>query len=144
MDDESIPKNAPTVDSNYEKCSKWLETYGQACYSSSIFVKRPLLAVTSTNIELTSLPSILSINLYKITKTQSTRTAKHWWSWKLAKFSPRYSLPGLRKSSRNRTIPDYYYKSTKNADTLWLYGLNAGMLNFNSLIIIIPISWNTN
>ena len=63
---ETIPENVLTIESNHENCSEWLEKYGQACYTSSIFGKGPLLAITDTNIELTTLPSILSLKIYKI------------------------------------------------------------------------------
>ena len=114
---ETIPKNAPTLDSNHENCSKWLETYGQACFSSSIFGKGPLLAITDTNIGITSLPNILSINLYKsslkreLLKQQNIGDPENWPNFLL------YSIPGLRKSSRNRTKPDYY-RATQNTATL--------------------------
>ena len=105
---ETIPHNAPIVGSNHENCSNWLEKYGQACYTSSIFGKGPLLAITDTNTELTTLPSILSLNIYEklvkleLLKQQNIGDPENWPNFLL------YAIPGLRKSCRNRTQPDYY------------------------------------
>ena len=62
---ETVPDNAPTIGSDHDNCSAWLQKYGQNCYTSSIFGKGPLLTITATNIKLTTLPSILSLTMYK-------------------------------------------------------------------------------
>ena len=56
---KTVPDNAPTIGLNHDNCSAWLHKYGQACYTSSIFGKGPLLTITVNNIELTTRPSIL-------------------------------------------------------------------------------------
>ena len=105
---DTIPENVPTIDSNHENCSKWLEKYGQSCYASSIFGKGPLLAITDTNINLITPQTILSLNLYKnslkreLLKQQNIGDPENWPNFLL------YSIPGLRKSCRNRIAPDYY------------------------------------
>ena len=56
---KTVPDNAPTIGSDHDNCSAWLQKYGQACYTSSIFGKVPLLTITTTNIKFTTLLSIL-------------------------------------------------------------------------------------
>ena len=49
---ETVPDNAPTIGSDHDNCSAWLQKYGQTWYTSSIFGKGPLLTITATNIKL--------------------------------------------------------------------------------------------
>ena len=59
--------NIPTVNSSHETSSDWLLTYnGSNVFRQSVFFKGPvLLAITETNLNITCLPSLFSINIYK-------------------------------------------------------------------------------
>ena len=98
-----FPSNIPTYGSNHETCTEWLETYGSLFFRSSIFYKGPLLAVTDTNTNITSLPSLFSINIYKssakhvILEQQSSIPSNVDESWPDFLL---YNIPGLRRSSR--------------------------------------------
>ena len=97
-----FPSNMPTYGSSHETCTDWLNDYGSRVYRSSIFYKGPLLAVTDTNTNITSLPSLFSMNIYKsntkrvlIEQQSSSENLDESWPVFLLN-----NIPGLRKSCR--------------------------------------------
>ena len=97
-----FPSNMPTYGSNHETCTDWLRDYGSRVYRSSIFYKGPLLAVTDTNTNITSLPSLFSMNIYK-SNTKRVLIEQQSSSGNLDESWPVFllnNIPGLRKSCR--------------------------------------------
>ena len=100
-----FPNNVPTFDSNQDNSSDWLSTYGNSVFRQSIFFKGPLLAITETNVNITCLPSLFSINIYKsnakriLLEQQSTRN-DYDNSWPTFLLN---NILGLRKSQRLKT-----------------------------------------
>ena len=96
-----FPSNIPTYDSDHVSSADWLEEYGCRIFRSSIFFKGPLLAITETNANITSLPSLFSINIYKsnckriILEQQSTGGEDGAWPVFLLN-----NIRGLRASNR--------------------------------------------
>ena len=98
-----FPDNMPNHTSNHDYSSEWLHTYSKRGFRSSIFFKGPLLTLTNTNKQITSLPSLFSLSIYKknakrvlldeqrIDGLEGTGT----WSPFLLN-----NIPGLRKSAR--------------------------------------------
>ncbi len=97
---DTIPDNAPTVGSNHENCSLWLDTYGSTSYRPTLFYKGPLLAITEQNTKITTLTSLLSLNVYKkavkalLIDLQTGSDDIDWPTFLL------YNIPGLRRSNR--------------------------------------------
>ena len=97
---ETIPNNAPIVGSDHDSCNSWFESYGRTPYCSSIFYKAPLLAISQENVNMTTLPSLFSLNIYKksvkqgLINLQSNGDNTEWPSFLL------YNIPGLRRSAR--------------------------------------------
>ena len=97
-----FPNNIPTFNSNLDNSSEWLSTYGNSVFRQSIFFKGPLLAITETNVNITCLPSLFSINIYKsnakriLLEQQSTSNDDDN-SWPTFLLN---NIPGLRKSLR--------------------------------------------
>ena len=97
-----FPDNMPTHGSNHENSSEWLDTYNNRCFKASIFFKGPLLALSDTNKNITSLPSLFSINIYKsnakrVLLEQQTTLPNSEDSWPAFLL---HNIPGLRKSNR--------------------------------------------
>ena len=98
-----FPNNMPTYDSTHETCAEWLQDYSGRAYRTSIFYKGPLLAITETNKNITSLPSLFSINIYKsntkrvLLEQQSSTPLSEDDSWPIFLLN---DIPGLRKSHR--------------------------------------------
>ena len=98
-----FPNNMPTYDSTHETCAEWLQDYSGRAYRTSIFYKGPLLAITETNKNITSLPSLFSINIYKsntkrvLLEQQSSTPLSEDESWPIFLLN---DIPGLRKSHR--------------------------------------------
>ena len=96
-----FPGNIPTSGSNHESCTEWLDTYGSCPYRVSIFYKGPMLAITDANTNITTLPSLFSLNIYKasakrtLLEQQSSESEHGTWPVFLLN-----NIPGLRKSSR--------------------------------------------
>ena len=96
-----FPCNIPTYGSDHVSSAEWLETYGCHIFRSSIFFKGPLLAITETNANITSLPSLFSINIYKsnakriLLEQQSTGGVDEAWPVFLLN-----NITGLRTSNR--------------------------------------------
>ena len=105
---ETIPENAPTLNSAHDNSTAWLEKYGQGYFNSSIFSKGPLLAITSNNIGITTPSSISYFKIYKtavkkmLLELHNEGESDIWPNFLL------YSIPGLRKSTRQRKTPDFY------------------------------------
>ncbi len=98
---KTIPSEIPIAESTHENCQEWLETYGNVYYRKSIFFKGPLLAISSSNISITTLSSLFSMNIYKneakrfLIEQQSQGAPDEWPPFLLN------SIPGLRRSTRN-------------------------------------------
>ncbi len=98
---ETISAIAPTVRSDHVNSSSWFELYGLTSYKSTIFHKGPLLPTTEHNINITTLPSLFSLNVYKkavkalLIDLQSQSDGDEWPNFLL------YTIPGLRRSHRN-------------------------------------------
>ena len=98
-----FPNNIPTVNSSHETSSDWLLTYGSNVFRQSVFFKGPLLAITETNLNITCLPSLFSINIYKsnakrvLLEHQSRGNNEESWQTFLLN-----NIPGLRKSQRSQ------------------------------------------
>ncbi len=96
-----FPGNMPTSDSNHENCIDWLNTYNNSSYRGSLFYKGPMLAITDTNKNITSLASLFSLNIYKsnakriLLEQQSSEIEQGSWPVFLLN-----NVPGLRKSNR--------------------------------------------
>ena len=96
-----FPSNLPTVESTHESCNDWLKSYNNQYYRASVFYKGPMLAITESNMEITSLPSLFSMNIYKsnakriLLEQQSIKNDDESWPIFLL-----YDIPGLRRSTR--------------------------------------------
>ena len=105
---ETIPENKPSLNSNYENSITWLNKYSQGHFNSSVFSKGPLLAITSKNTGIITPSNIYSIEMYKkaaktmLLESQNEGESDNWPNFLLN------SIPGLRKSSRLRTTPEFY------------------------------------
>ena len=101
---DTFPADIPTVDSDFTTASTWREYY---IYSStsrhfkmSVFYKGPLLAIYAANANVTTLPSLFSINIYKanakrmLLDQQNNNNTDEWPPFLL------HNTPGLRRSQR--------------------------------------------
>ena len=77
---DTFPADIPTVDSDFTTASTWREYY---IYSStsrhfkmSVFYKGPLLAIYAANANVTTLPSLFSINIYSYVRL--TQNVCYW------------------------------------------------------------------
>ena len=97
---ETIHSNAPIIGSDHVSCTTWLEIYGRIPYCHSLFYKGPLLAISQENISATTLPSLLSIKIYKksvkslFITLQSQGDGDEWPTFLL------HNIQGLRRSTR--------------------------------------------
>ena len=97
---DTIPGNAPKVGANLDDCQQWLQHYGNLVFNKTIFFKGPLLAITQTNIDATSLPSLFNFRIYKtsvksmLLDQQNDGETDEWPVFLL------YNIPGLRRSAR--------------------------------------------
>ena len=100
-----FPSSMPAFGSTAESCAEWLDYYGGRQFSSSIFFKGPLLAVTGTNTNITCLPSIFSLSIYKssakrvLLELQSSANSDEDWPSFLL-----HNIPGLRRSPRQTNV----------------------------------------
>ena len=98
-----FPDNMPSLGSDCDTSAAWLAVYGNMNFRSSIFYKGPLLAINDINVDITTLPSLFSINLYKksanrkMLEMQNLGNDEEWPNFLL------YSIPGLRRSPRTRS-----------------------------------------
>ena len=60
-----FPNNIPNLGSDHTSSAAWLSVYGNMNFTSSIFYKGPLLAICDVNVDITTLPTLFSIKLYK-------------------------------------------------------------------------------
>ena len=96
-----FPSNLPSADSTHESCNDWFNMYNSRHYRASIFYKGPMLAITNSNRDITSLPSLFSLNIYKsnakriLLEQQSIRNVDD--SWPIFLLN---NIPGLRRSTR--------------------------------------------
>ena len=96
-----FPSSLPSADSTHESCNDWFNTYNSSHYRASIFYKGPMLAITNSNRDITSLPSLFSLNIYKsnakriLLEQQSIRNVDN--SWPIFLLN---NIPGLRRSTR--------------------------------------------
>ena len=77
-----FPDNMPnhTSNLNHDNSSEWLNTYSKRGFRSSIFFKGPLLTLTNTNKQITSLPSLFFFKyIQKERKTCIARRTNDRW-----------------------------------------------------------------
>ncbi len=93
----------PSLGATHETSEQWYGIYGESKYKGSIFYKGPLLYISPINIDITTLPSLFSVNIYKnsakqsLLRQQSSGENDEWPTFTLN------NIPGLRQSSRIRT-----------------------------------------
>ena len=93
----------PTKGATHESSELWYNIYRESKYKDTIFYKGPLLFVSPINSEITTLTSLLSVNIYKnsakneLLKQQSEGDHEEWPTFIL------HNIPGLRQSTRTRT-----------------------------------------
>ena len=98
---QTFPDNIPTVNSDHTTASTWLNHYDSSYFRSSIFYKGPLLSINAVKANVSTLPTLFSINLYKsaakrmLLELQMNNSEEIWPSFLL------YNVPGLRCSQRN-------------------------------------------
>ena len=99
---ETIASDAPTLNSNHETSSEWLNIYGTNTYRKSVFFKGPLIYINSETIQCLTAGSTLSINSYKnnvkrgLLKLQSEGDKVEWQPDNFLL----YNIRGLRNSQR--------------------------------------------
>ena len=97
---DTFPENMPTVDSDYTTASAWNEYYSSRHFKHSVFYKAPLLSIYAVNANVTTLPSLFSINIYKanakrmLLDQQNNDDTDEWPPFLL------HNTPGLRRSQR--------------------------------------------
>ncbi len=97
----TISNNMPVIGATHETNPEWLDLYGNQHYKNSIFFKGPLLAISNSNISITTLPTLLSMAIYKnaaknfILQQQNEGEQDKWPIFLL------HNIPGLRRSRRN-------------------------------------------
>ena len=98
-----FPSNMPLKGASHESSELWYEIYGGSKYKNTVFYKGPLLFISPINSDITTLTSLLSINIYKnsakttLLKQQCDGDNEEWPTFIL------YNIPGLRHSIRTRT-----------------------------------------
>ena len=97
----TMPANLPTVGSDHVTSADWLELYSNVNYRSSIFYKGPLLAISSHNTNITTLPTLFSIKLYKASVKRLLLELQCQGSDDNCPNFLLYNIPGLRSSPRN-------------------------------------------
>ena len=91
----------PTKNSDHVTASSWLQYYGSTYFRNTVFYKGPLLSVHADNANVTTLPTLFSINLLKanakrmLLDLQKSENDNDWQSFLLN------NIPGLRRSHRN-------------------------------------------
>ena len=98
----TIPDNIPTPGATHETCEDWLLDHNNHIYRASIFFKGPLISIIPHISDLTTLASLLKIQIYKnnvktaLLKAQSEGDVNE---WEPSNFILN-NIPGLRKSPR--------------------------------------------
>ena len=62
---DMFPDNMPTVNSDHTTASTWLDYYNSAYFRSSLFYKGPLLSIHADKSNVSTLPALFSLNIYK-------------------------------------------------------------------------------
>ena len=97
----TVPINIPDLGATYETNQDWLNLYGNNLYRKTIFFKGPLIAISDSNIAITTLPTLFSLNLYKnsakrfLLAQQSEGDSDEWPNFLL------HNIQGLRRSARS-------------------------------------------
>ena len=98
---ETIPNDIPDLGATHETNQEWLNFYGKYYYNNTLFFKGPLLAISDSNISITTLPTLFSLKIYKnsakrfLLAQQNEGDSDEWPTFLL------YNIPGLRRSTRN-------------------------------------------
>ncbi|MCP4492114.1 MAG: hypothetical protein GY820_33125 [Gammaproteobacteria bacterium] len=98
----TVPTNIPDLGATHETNQEWQNLYGNNYYKKSVFFKGPLLAISDSNISITTLPSLFSLNIYKnsaknfLLAQQYEGDSNEWPNFLL------YNIQGLRRSTRNQ------------------------------------------
>ena len=103
-----IAENAPLPGDTHDTCFEWLQNHNNHFYNRSVFYKGPLLSIIPQMSDLTTLPTLLNLKIYrsnvrnalKLIQTQGNEE-----EWQINNFIL-YNIPGLRKSLKNCT-PKY-------------------------------------
>ena len=96
-----MPNNIPTAESDHVTSADWLESYNNVSFRPSVFYKGPLLAISSHNMEISTLPTLFSVKIYKssvkrmLLNLQSQGNSDEWPNFLL------HNIAGLRRSTRN-------------------------------------------
>ena len=96
----TIPENAPTANSDHTTAASWLAEYNTTHFRSSMFFKGPLLSIYAANANVSTLPTLFSINLFKsatkrmLLNLQRENDDDTWPSFLL------HNIVGLRRSQR--------------------------------------------
>ena len=96
----TIPENVPNSSSTHSNSTEWLSIYNTINFRPSVFNKGPLLFISELNINATTLPSLLSHNIYKksvkrmLLILQNQGPPDEWPNFLL------FNIPGLRRSAR--------------------------------------------
>ena len=97
----TIPSNIPDLGATHETNQEWLNLYGNNYYRKTIFFKGPLIAISDSNISITTLPTLFSLKIYKnsakrfVLAQQNEGDSDEWPNLLL------YKIQGLRRSTRN-------------------------------------------
>ena len=62
---QAFPADIPTKLSDHTSACSWLQLYGKKHFQNSIFYKGPLLSVFADKADVTTLPTLFSVNLFK-------------------------------------------------------------------------------
>ena len=97
---QAFPADIPTKLSDHTSACSWLQLYGKRHFQNSIFYKGPLLSVYADKADVTTLPTLFSINLFKtsakkmLLTLQTDGDVNEWQPFLL------HNVPGLRQSRR--------------------------------------------
>ena len=101
----SFPDDIPTKNSDHDSANSWLQLYGSSHFKNSIFYKGPLLSMYADNTDITTLPTLFSINMLKVSakrkllQLQQGDGDENWQPFLLN------NIPGLRRSKRTTGRP---------------------------------------
>ena len=101
---DTIPSDAPTYGADHETCEEWLKTYGNNCFSKSVFFKGPMLSIDQKFVELMTPITKHSYKTYRnkakklLLKLQNQGDIDDWQADNFIL----YNVSGLRKSNRTK------------------------------------------
>ncbi len=97
----TFPDNMPTANSDHTTASTWLDNYNSTYFRSFVFYKGPLLSIHADKSNVSTLPSLFSLNIYKssakrfLLELQKNDNDESWPNFILN------NVPRIRRSQRN-------------------------------------------